>query len=145
MFEDATKAEIWSMVRAMNDAWTLGDPDDLIKYFHPDMVAVTPAARHRLEGGPVCIEGWKSFANSAKTHHWKEIDPMIHVHGNAAVVAYDFDMSFDMGGKTIQSAGRDLIVCDKRKWQMVGCRRSIFPLPILRQKPRSVWHAPKWS
>jgi hypothetical protein len=109
VFDHETEAEIWSMIRAMNDTWTLGDPNDLAKYFHPDMIAVTPAARHRLDGGQACIEGWKSFANSTKTHHWKEIDPAIHVYGNAAVVAYDFEMSFDMGGKIIQSAGRDLL------------------------------------
>jgi uncharacterized protein (TIGR02246 family) len=129
VFEDETKAEIWSMVRAMNDAWTLGDPNDLAKYFHPDMIAVTPAARHKLDGGQACIEGWKSFANSAKTHYWKEIDPAIHVYGNAAVVAYDFDMSFDMGGKTIQSAGRDLLLVVKEngKWLVAADQFSPYP------------------
>lgn len=35
-FNDSVKQEIWATVRAMNDAWTKGNPDDLAKYFHRD-------------------------------------------------------------------------------------------------------------
>jgi ketosteroid isomerase-like protein len=129
MFDDPIKAEIWSMIRAMNDAWATGDPDELVNYFHPNMVAVTPASRHRVEGGAACVEGWKSFAKSAKINFWKELNPVIHVYGDAAVVAYDFEMSFGMGGRTINSAGRDLffVVKENGKWWAVGDQYSPYP------------------
>ncbi|MDR0499165.1 MAG: nuclear transport factor 2 family protein [Holophagales bacterium] len=129
MFDDPNKAKIWSMIRAMNDAWTVGNPDELVDYFHTNMVAVTPVNRHRVEGGAACVEGWKSFAKSAKIHYWKELNPVIHIYGDAAVVAYDFDMSFDMGGSTIQQAGRDLffVVRENGRWWAVADQFSAYP------------------
>ncbi|MDR2697517.1 MAG: nuclear transport factor 2 family protein [Holophagales bacterium] len=129
MFDDPTKVEIWSMILAMNDVWTKGNPDELVNYFHANMVAVTPTSRHRVEGGPACIEGWKSFTGAAKIHYWRELNPVIHVYENAAVVAYDFDMSFDMNGNTIQQAGRDLffVVKENGHWLAVADQFSAYP------------------
>ncbi|MCL1893521.1 MAG: nuclear transport factor 2 family protein [Holophagaceae bacterium] len=129
MCDEKTKTEIWAMVQAMNDVWTTGNPEELSNYFHPNMVAVTPMNRHRIEGGVACIEGWKSFAKSAKIHYWKEINPIIHLYGNSAVVAYDYDMSFDMGGSTTQSSGRDLffVVKENGKWWAVADQFSPYP------------------
>ena len=107
-FDDPVKQEIWATVRALNDAWTKGNPDDLSHYFHPNMVAITATERKRLDGGAECIAGWKGFAAAARIHRWEEVDPVIHVYGDAAVVAYYFDMSFEMGGQTIGLGGRDM-------------------------------------
>ncbi|MBI3561170.1 MAG: nuclear transport factor 2 family protein [Gammaproteobacteria bacterium] len=75
-FEDSVKQEIWATVRAMNDAWTKGNPDDLAKFFHRDMVAITATDRNRLDGGAACIAGWKGFATAARIHRWEEVDPI---------------------------------------------------------------------
>ena len=37
-FDDSVKEEIRASVRALNEAWTLGKPDDLVDCFHPDRV-----------------------------------------------------------------------------------------------------------
>ena len=128
-FDDSIKQEIWGTVRAMNDAWTKGNPDDLAKYFHQDMVAITVTDRNRLDGGAACIAGWKGFANAARIHRWEEIDPVIHVYGNSAVVAYNFDMSFDMGGQTISMGGRDMFffVKENGRWWAVADQFSSYP------------------
>lgn len=85
-FDDPVKQEIWATVSALNDAWTKGNPDDLAKYFHRDIVALTAATdRLRCEGCAECISGWKGFADAAHIHRWEEIDPVIHVYGNSAV------------------------------------------------------------
>ncbi len=126
---DPIKQEIWATVRAMNDAWTKGNPDDLAKFFHHDMVAITPTDRKRLDGEAACIAGWKGFCNAARIHRWEEIDPVIHVYGNSAVVAYYFDMSFDMGGKTIDLGGRDMFffVREGERWWAVADQFSPYP------------------
>lgn len=128
-FNDPVKQEIWATVRAMNDAWTKGNPDDLAKFFHQDMVAITATDRKRLDGGSACIAGWKGFATAAKIHHWEEIDPVIHVYGSSAVVAYYFDMSFDMGGQKINMGGRDMFffVKENGKWLAVADQFSPYP------------------
>lgn len=128
-FSDPARQEIWATVRALNDAWTKGRPDDLVNYFHPQMIAITPTDRHRREGGAACLAGWKGFAEAATIHHWKEIAPVIHVYGNCAVVAYDFDMSFDMNGQTIAMGGRDMFffVKEKGRWWAVADQFSPYP------------------
>jgi len=126
---DPTEQAIWSTVRALNDAWTAGDPDELHRYFHPRMIAITPTARLRLEGAAPCIAGWKAFREQVRIHRWEEIDPVIQVHGDSAVVAYYFDMSFDMQGQTIQLAGRDMFFFAKEdgRWQVVADQFSPYP------------------
>ena len=128
-FNDPVQQEIWATLRALNDAWTQGNPDDLTQYFHRNMVAITATDRHRIHGGAACVAGWKGFANAARIHYWKEVDPVIHVYGDSAVVAYDFDMSFDMGGKTIDMGGRDMFffVKEAGKWWAVADQFSAYP------------------
>ncbi|OGW41145.1 MAG: hypothetical protein A2010_18005 [Nitrospirae bacterium GWD2_57_9] len=128
-FNDPVKQEIWTTVRAMNDAWTKGNPDDLSEFFHRDMVAITATDRKRLDGGAECIAAWKAFSKAARIHRWEEVDPVIHIHGNCSVVAYYFDMSFDMGGQTIHRGGRDMFffVKEKGKWWAVADQFSPYP------------------
>jgi hypothetical protein len=128
-FDDPVQQEVWETIRALNDAWTKGNPDDLANYFHRNMVAITSTDRMRREGGAECIAGWKGFAEAARIHHWREIDPVIHVYGDTAVVAYYFDMSFDMNGQTFNSAGRDMffMVKEEGRWWVVADQFSSFP------------------
>lgn len=100
-FNDPVQQEVWATLRALNHAWTKGNPDELTRYFHRNMVAITATERKRVNGDAACVAGWKGFATSARIHHWREVDPIIHVYGDLAVVAYDFDMSFEMHGQTI--------------------------------------------
>lgn len=128
-FDDPVQQEIWATVRALNDAWTKGNPDDLANYFHRNMVAITSTDRLRREGGADCIAGWKAFADATHINHWQEIDPVIHVYGDAAVVAYYFDISFDMNGQAIHSDGRDMffLVKENGRWWAVADQFSSFP------------------
>jgi hypothetical protein len=128
-FEDPAKQELWATVRAMNDAWTKGHSDDLTRFFHRDMLAITPTDRHRLDGGAACIAGWKGFSNAAQIHRWEEIDPVIRLYGDSAVVAYDFDMACEMGGQTVELGGRDLFffVKEDGRWWAVGDQFSPYP------------------
>lgn len=126
---DPVHRDIWATVRAINDAWTRGDPEDLANYFHPDMVAITPSERHRLEGGPACVAAWKAFRSAARIDSWEEHDPAIRVHGDAAVVTYYYRTSFDLGGKTITAAGRDMffLVRQQGRWWAVADQFSPYP------------------
>jgi hypothetical protein len=128
-FNDPVQQEIWATLRALNDAWTQGNPDDLAQYFHANMVAITPTDRHRVNGGAACVATWKSFATSTHIRHWREVDPVIHVYGDAAVVAYDFDLSFDINGQNIQMRGRDMFFFAKQagKWLAVADQFSVYP------------------
>ncbi len=128
-FEDKTEEEVWQTLRALNDAWTKGNPADLVNYFHEHMVAITGTDRERIVGREACVNGWSAFANAAEIHSWKEINPKIQIYGNTAVVTYYFDMSFNMGGQEIEMGGRDMFVFVKEggKWLAVADQFSSYP------------------
>jgi len=128
-FDNPIKDEVWTTLRSLNDAWTKGNPDDLKKYFHRDMVAITGTDRERIEGGEACVDSWGAFSKAARIHHWEETDPKIQLYGNTAVVTYYFDMSFDMGGQSIEMGGRDmfLFVKEDGKWWAVADQFSVYP------------------
>lgn len=128
-FNDPIQQEIWATVRALNDAWTKGNPDELAHFFHRDMIAITASDRLRREGSAACIAGWKGFADATRIHRWEEKEPVIHVYGDSAVVAYYFEISFDMGGQTFNMNGRDMFffVRENGKWWAVADHFSPYP------------------
>lgn len=128
-FDDPVKSEIWATVRAMNDAWTKGNPDDLAGFFHRNMVAVSPSVRRRLQGAAACVADWKDFATRAGIRRWKELDAFIHVYQDAAVVLYHFDMSVDMGSETMDTGGRDMLffIKENGRWWAVANQFSLDP------------------
>ena len=128
-FDDQLKQEVWRTLRALNDAWTEGNPKDLTNYFHKDMVAITATDRERLEGRDACVAAWSAFAQAARIHHWREGDPKIQIYGDTAVVTYYFDMSFDMGGRKVDMGGRDMFVFVRQngKWWAVADQFSPYP------------------
>lgn len=126
---DPTQQEIWNTIRALNDAWTQGHADRLVDHFHPQMVAITPVDRLRREGADACIAGWKGFADAARIHHWKEIEPLIQVYGDAAVVTYYYDIDFEMNGQHLHQGGRDMffLVRESGRWWAVADQFSSWP------------------
>jgi len=128
---DPIKQEVWSTLRELNDCWTTtdGNPEQLAKYFHKDMVAITPTDPKRLEGREACVAGWVGFAKAAKIHKWEELEPQIAVFGDSAVVTYYFDMSFTMGGQRVDLRGRDMFffVKESGRWWAVADQFSPDP------------------
>ena len=129
VFADPVQREIWATLRAVNDAWTQGHPDDLADYFHAQMIAITPVDRLRRDGAAACVSGWKSFADAARIYRWQEFDPLIRVYGDAAVASYYYEIDFAMGGKRAVQSGRDLffLVRDHGRWQVVADQFSPYP------------------
>jgi len=129
-FDDPVKQQIWETVRALNDAWTKGNPNHLARFFHCDMIAIAATERNRLEGAVACVAAWKHFAETTRIQHWEEIDPVIRVYGDSAVVAYYYDIAFEMGGKSLKQGGRDMFffIREGGKWWAVADQFSSYPV-----------------
>ncbi|MCX9154807.1 nuclear transport factor 2 family protein [Niveibacterium sp. 24ML] len=129
LFPDPSQQQVWDTVAALNAAWTFGNPDELADYFHPRMLAITPVDRLRRIGAESCIAGWKGFRESAQIHRFDVSDPVVELFGDAAVVSYYYDMSFDMGGQTIDTGGRDLffLIREAGRWWVVADQFSPYP------------------
>ena len=128
-FDDPTEKEIWTTLRALNDAWTRGHPERLADYFHREMIAVTPVDHLRRDGAAACIAGWQGFTESSRIIDWREIDPLIRVFGNAAVVSYYYEIRFEVDGRIVEQAGRDLffLVRENGRWWAVADQFSSYP------------------
>lgn len=127
-----TQKEVWQTILAMNKLWTVDNKaEELVNYFHANMVAITPSDKFRREGQSSCVAGWKGFTDMAKINYWKEIDPRIDVYGNGlfAIVTYRFEMSFEINAQTIEMSGRDMfsLVKENNKWWIVADQYSATP------------------
>jgi hypothetical protein len=126
------KAEIWNTIQTMNRLWTVDNkPEELVHFFHKNMVAITPTDKFRIEGQEACVKGWTNFCKMAVIHHWKEIDQKIDIYGDNqfAIVTYNFDMKFEMNKQTIEMQGRDMfaLVKENNKWLIVADQFSSMP------------------
>jgi hypothetical protein len=132
MDESKIKNEVWEFVQKLNRVWTVEkDPNRLKEYFHKNMVAITATDRERREGGDSCVAGWRNFVEAVKIFHWKEVDPDVRLYcdGRCAVVTYYYDISFEMGGRSIKTGGRDMFVVVKEddRWWVVADHFSPWP------------------
>ncbi len=124
--------EVWTIISSLNKAWTKdGSVDAVKKYFHNEMVALTPNDRLRLDGSAACISSWNAFASNAKVLSWKEIEPKVQIYGDGrfAVATYYFDISFVMQGQTMTTGGRDMFVLvnEGGEWRIVADHFSASP------------------
>ncbi|MGE5471061.1 MAG: nuclear transport factor 2 family protein [Bacteroidota bacterium] len=129
LFPDPVRREIWTTLRALNDAWTQGQAQTLSDYFHPRMVAITASDRRRREGQAACLAGWQAFAAASSIQRWREIEPLIEVFGDAAVVTYYYEISFTMADRRVQQDGRDMFffVRENGRWWAVADQFSPYP------------------
>jgi len=132
MDEAAIRREVWETVLKLNRLWTEeGNPGALKEYFHENMVAITPTDRERRQGREACLAGWTDFARAARIQHWKTSIPLVQLYGGGgfAVVTYYYDMSFEMGGRTVAASGRDMLalVREDGRWWVVADQFSPYP------------------
>ena len=129
LFADPREQQVWATVHAMNLAWTRGNPDDLAHYFHPRMLALTASENLRRDVAEACMAGRKAFARTCPVKDWREIDPIVRMFGDAAVVSYYYKIEFLRDGRNIKTGGRDMffLVCENGRWWIVGDHFSGYP------------------
>ena len=132
MDESPAAKEAWEFVQALNRAWVVErDADALSDYFHERMVAISASDRERRVGRAACVADWKGFVEAATILRFEQREPLVHVYadGRCAVVSYYYDMAFEIGGQTIQAAGRDMFTLAREdgRWWAVADHFSAFP------------------
>lgn len=132
---DAKKVsgEVIATLRAMNRSWTEGwHEEEFRQYIHPDAVAIVPSEPGRLEGREAYVAGWRSFAQAAVIHDWRETDHRVQIYagGKSAVVTYLFSITFAYGKEPQTMEGRDMffLVREGRKWLVAADQFSPEPV-----------------
>lgn len=113
--------ELNSMVKEINSAWQEERFEDLMEYFHEDIVISGPNFEGGEKGRRACIKSFKQFLEAAEIHQYNESDFNSLVWDNTAVVHYAFDMSYSIKGQKFRDKGFDLYVFSKEnnKWKAI--------------------------
>ena len=126
---DKAKEEIKGLLQKINEAWLKGDPDDLMEYFHEDLVIMSPDLQRMGEGKTACIQSYKDFVAQAVLHEYKEYDHTIDVWGDTAVSIYAFDVTYEMKGQTHRETGHDIFVYNREDSRWLVVWRMVIPSP----------------
>ena len=119
--ETNVQKEIWQLIQDMNETWVNGNPENLVKLFHEDMVISSPEFQEMGSGREVCVKSYKDFCEHATIHNLKETDPKIYVYGSTAIASYRFEIVYEMNGEPFHDTGRDVFAFIRTgsRWQAV--------------------------
>jgi uncharacterized protein (TIGR02246 family) len=105
---DAAAREVAEAMERINRAWMDGHPQDLVQYFHPDVVAIAPGFVGRVRGRDAFAKSFSDFLAAAVVGEFSRGEYEVDVMGRAALVTVTFTMTYSLGEKTYASTGRDV-------------------------------------
>ena len=126
--ESSDHHQVREALRRINRAWLDGRPADLMPLLHPEMVMAYPGFAGRGEGRDAVVGGFVDFCSNARVHSYREGDVQVDVAGNAAVVNYTFEMTYERAGESYRATGRDLWVFTRQGGQWLGAWRTMLDL-----------------
>lgn len=112
---------------AINQAWTKGHPQELHRYFHPDMVIVAMDMKKLGIGRDACVKSYAHFVSIGKLHSFQESDYIIDIWGNTATAGYSFKVDYEIEGKRYAESGRDIFVFTRVNSEWLAVWRMIQP------------------
>ncbi len=121
-------AEFVSFVKALDQCWLQGHPEDLASYLAEDVVFVAPGGSVRSTGIECAIESYRQFRAQATIQSFETSDYAVTERGGTAVVEYAWRMSWAAGGKDRAETGRDILVLSLKgdAWRVIW-RTQISP------------------
>ena len=104
-------AEVRALVDRINGAWMTGRPEGLratlTECFDDAIVIVGPHFHEVARGKDACIGSYEDFVARATLHQCRLSEPRIDVWGDAAVVTYAWEMTYELDGEVDQNSGQD--------------------------------------
>lgn len=82
-------------------------------------------------GKAVCVKSYADFIAQVVIKDFKESDPEIHVWGNTATSFYNFEIAWEIGGKSFHENGRDFFVQTYENGNWLAVWRVVFSSPRL--------------
>lgn len=102
--------EVRDVLRAINDAWVGGRPEDVAEWVRGDIVMAFPGFAGRSEGRERFVEGYSEFTTQASIRAFRESNVNVDVWRETAVASYRFEIEYEMGGEPHQDVGHDVFV-----------------------------------
>jgi hypothetical protein len=144
---DGDKHEIHQTLKAINDAWRNGRPEDMRAHLHPDIVMKMPGFSGEASGREAFIGGFREFAAKARVLAYSESDEQIDVVGRCAIITFKYEMIYETATSKNESSGRDFWVFEKRGKRWTALWRTLMDIhetrSLLRQAPMESTRAVK--
>lgn len=119
--ESKHKEQIHQIIKKINQSWLEGHPENLNQYFHDNMMIVSSEFQVIGAGKEVCVKSYSDFISQAVIKDYHESDPEIHVWDNTATAFYNYEIAWEMNGKSFKETGRDFFIFtfEDGKWLAV--------------------------
>jgi ketosteroid isomerase-like protein len=102
--------EIRDVIDKINGTWLQGDPADLDRFFHEDVVIQPPGDTPPVHGIASCIASYQEFVSQARVRQFTPQEAEIDVFGDTAVATYRYRVIYDLGEETYDETGGELLV-----------------------------------
>ncbi len=113
--------DLIAFVEGMDRCWMEQRFEDLSAYIAPDVIMVSPGGKQRMEGINAAVESYREFMARCKVHRFRTYDHVVTERGAAAVVEYDWEMSWHDQGADHDTKGREVLTLSRREsgWRVV--------------------------
>ena len=127
--ESKYQDQIKQIIKKINQSWLEGHPEKLNQFFHDNMMIVSPDFKIMGMGKAVCVKSYSDFITRAVIKDYQESDPEIHIWTNTATAFYEFEMAWEMDGKSFKESGRDFFVFAHENDKWLAVWRMMFSSP----------------
>lgn len=85
-----SEQEVWQVIQAFNRAFAENDPERYFQYIDDDIIVLTPGNPYRVEGLAADREEFEFGLQQgySRVGYFQELQPVINVFGEVAVVTY---------------------------------------------------------
>lgn len=113
--------EVLEVVRAFNDAFAANEPDRYFGFVDPEIVVLTPSNPYRVEGLEDDREEfeWGLRTGRSRIGYFQELQPLVRVHGDVAVVTYYSRGSYGPDEVVAYLKETDVLVRRAEGWKIV--------------------------
>ncbi|QDU69046.1 YybH family protein [Engelhardtia mirabilis] len=125
-------------LRAANEAWTQGRPEEVAEFFHPSVVMAAPDGRVLVRGRVEMVQSFVDYAEGARTVRFEEFEHRVQVSGDTAVVSYLFEVEYvvlEEPGVNHVERGRELLVFarggERDDWTVIWREQTPLDAPEL--------------
>lgn len=108
-------------IKKINACWLSGNPEDLAKYFHENIIIVSPDLQIMGEGKDNCIKSYLDFLASSNILSYSENVVEVNDYENTAAVFLSFSISWEIGGERNEEEGKELYIFSRENddWKLV--------------------------
>jgi ketosteroid isomerase-like protein len=115
--------EVWNVIDAFNRAFAANDPERYFTFIDEEIVVIIPSSPYRIEGVRDDREEFEHSlrAGSTRVGYFQELQPLVRVFGDTAVVTYYSRGAYGQEGntKTAYLKETDILVKKNGKWKIV--------------------------